>query len=89
VGPGRQPLRLIGDSGTCEGNLLIGLGIAAAEAGFRVKYILATRLVNELVEAADEMTLNRTIARYGRVDLHRRTGIWSSTAAARSCCSSS
>jgi hypothetical protein len=55
VGPGRQPLRLIGDSGTCEGNLLIGLGIAAAEAGFRVKYILATRLVNELVEAADEM----------------------------------
>jgi DNA replication protein DnaC len=34
-----------------------------------VKYTLATRLVNELVEAADEMTLNKTIARYGRVDL--------------------
>jgi DNA replication protein DnaC len=45
------------------------LGTAAAEKGYRVKYTLATRLVNELVEAADEMQLNRTIARYGRVDL--------------------
>ena len=34
-----------------------------------MKYTLATRLVNELVEAADEKTLARTIARYGRVDL--------------------
>lgn len=47
-----------------------GLGTAAAEKGFRVKYTLATRLVNELVEAADEKVLAaKTIARYGRVDL--------------------
>src|SRR3546814_20760541 len=38
-------------------------------AGYRVKYTLATQLANELVEAADEMTLAKTIARYGRVDL--------------------
>lgn len=38
-------------------------------AGHRVKYTLATRLANELAEAADEMTLTKTIARYGRVDL--------------------
>jgi len=31
----------------------------------------ATRLVNELVEAADEKVLARTIARYDRVDLFR------------------
>ena len=49
-----QPLCLIGDSGTGKSHLLIGLGAAAAEHGFRVKYVLATRLVNELVEAADE-----------------------------------
>jgi len=30
---------------------------------------LAAKLVNELVEAADEKQLSRTIARYGRVDL--------------------
>jgi len=45
------------------------LATAAAEAGFRVKYTLATKLVNELVEAADEKILAKTIARYGRVDL--------------------
>lgn len=64
-----QPLCLIGDSGTGKSHLLIGMGTAAAEKGFRVKYTLATRLVNELVEAADEKQLARTIARYGRVDL--------------------
>ena len=64
-----QPLCLIGDSGTGKSHLLIGLGTAAAEKGFRVRYTLATRLVNELVEAADDKSLARTIARYGRVDL--------------------
>lgn len=64
-----HPLCLIGDSGTGKSHLLIGLGTAAAEKGFRVKYTLATKLVNELVEAADDKTLAKTIARYGRVDL--------------------
>ena len=64
-----QPLCLIGDSGTGKSHLLIALGTAAAEKGFQFKYTLATRLVNELVEAADEKNLARTIARYGQVDL--------------------
>jgi len=64
-----HPLCLIGDSGTGKSHLLIGLGTAAAEAGYRVKYTLATKLVNELVETADERQLTKTIARYGRVDL--------------------
>jgi len=64
-----EPLCLIGDSGTGKSHLMIGLATAAAEKGFRVKYTLATRLVNELVEAADEKVLAKTIARYGRVDL--------------------
>ena len=64
-----DPLCLIGDSGTGKSHLLIGLGTAAAKQGLRVRYTLATRLVNELVEAADEKTLLRTINRYGRADL--------------------
>lgn len=64
-----EPLCLIGDSGTGKSHLLIGLGAAAAMAGHRVKYVLAAKLVNELVEAADEKVLTKTIARYGRVDL--------------------
>jgi len=64
-----QPLCLIGDSGTGKSHLLIALGTVAAENEFRVKYTRATKLVNELVEAANEKILAKTIARYGRVDL--------------------
>jgi DNA replication protein DnaC len=64
-----EPLCLIGDSGTGKSHLLIALGTEAAMVGFRVRYVLAAKLVNELVEAADDKQLTRTIARYGRVDL--------------------
>ena len=64
-----QPLCLIGDSGTGKSHLLIALGTAAAEQGYRVRYTLTSKLVNELVEAADDKQLSKTIARYGRVDL--------------------
>lgn len=47
------------------------LGTETTLAGFRVRYTLATELVNELVEAADERILTKTIARPGRVDLLR------------------
>jgi DNA replication protein DnaC len=64
-----QPLCLIGDSGTGKSHLLIALGAEAAMAGHRVRYVLAAKLVNELIEAADDKQLTKTIARYGRVDL--------------------
>lgn len=53
-------------------------------AGFRVEYVLATKLVNELVGAADEKQLNKTIARYSRVGLRALTSsaTWNLTAAA-------
>lgn len=63
------PLCLLGDSGTGKSHLLIGAGTAAAEAGYRVRYVLASRLVNELAEADNDRELTRVIARYGRVDL--------------------
>lgn len=63
------PVCLLGDSGTGKSHLLIGLGTAAAEAGHRVRYVLASRLVNELAEADNNRELTRLIARYGRVDL--------------------
>ncbi|MCL6735071.1 IS21-like element helper ATPase IstB [Streptomyces neyagawaensis] len=66
-----EPLCLIGDSGTGKSHLLIALGTEAAMQGFRVRYVLATKPVNELVEAADEKQLSKMIARHGRVDLLR------------------
>src|SRR6266849_3187467 len=44
-----QPLCLIGDSGTGKSHLLIGLGTAAAEHGYRVRYVTAAALVNDPV----------------------------------------
>lgn len=64
-----EPIVLLGDSGTGKTHLLIGLGLAACEQGRRVRYVTTAHLVNELVEAADEKLLAKTIARYGRVDL--------------------
>jgi DNA replication protein DnaC len=64
-----EPVVLLGDSGTGKSHLLIGLGLAACELGLRVRYVTAAGLVNELAEAADERTLSRVIARYGRLDL--------------------
>jgi hypothetical protein len=86
-----QPLCLIGDSGTGKSHLLIALGTEAAMAGYRVRYVLAAKLVNELVEAADDKQLTKTIARYGRVDLLciASWATWSSTGAAPSCSSRS
>lgn len=64
-----EPVVLLGDSGTGKTHLLIGLGVAACDQGRSVRYITAAALVNELVEAADDRALTRTIARYGRIDL--------------------
>ncbi|MEZ5143940.1 MAG: IS21-like element helper ATPase IstB [Acidimicrobiales bacterium] len=64
-----EPVVLLGDSGTGKTHLLIGTGLAACEAGRRVRYATCAQLVNELVEAADERRLARLVARYGRLDL--------------------
>lgn len=64
-----EPLCLIGDSRTGKSHLLIGTGLAAAEAGRRVRYVTCAALVNELAEAADDHVLSRVVARYGRLDL--------------------
>ena len=58
-----HPLCLIGDSGTGKSHLLIGLDTAAAESGYRVRYTLASKLVNERaahrVRGADPMAMQR------------------------------
>lgn len=64
-----EPVVLIGDSGTGKSHLLIGLGVAACEAGRKVRYVTCAQLVNELVEAADDRQLSRVVGRYGRIDL--------------------
>jgi len=64
-----EPVVLIGDSGTGKSHLLIGLGVAAAETGRRVRYVTCAQLVNELAEAADDRVLTKVVGRYARLDL--------------------
>jgi DNA replication protein DnaC len=64
-----EPVVALGDSGTGKSHLLIGLGLAACEQGRRVRYVTTAKLVNELIEAADDRVLSRVVARYGRLDL--------------------
>ena len=64
-----EPVVLLGDPGTGKTHVLIGLGVAACEEGLRVRYVTAAQLVNELVEAAGDHVLARTVARYARLDL--------------------
>jgi transposase len=68
VGSG-QPLVALGDPGTGKTHILIGLALAAAEAGKKARYVTCAALVNELAEAADERALSRAVGRYGRLDL--------------------
>src|SRR5438477_314062 len=63
------PVCLIGDSGTGKSHLLIGTGVAACEAGRRVRYVTCAALVNELAESADDHVLSRLVGRYGRLEL--------------------
>ncbi len=65
-----HPLCLIGDSGTGKTHLLIALRTLAAEAGYRVRYTLASRLVNELVEAADDKQLTKLMNLLAAVRLY-------------------
>ncbi len=83
-----EPVVLLGDSGTGKTHLLIGLGIAAAEAGRRVRYVGTAALVNELAEAADERQLGRVLGRYAAwiCCAWTRSATCTSTRAARSCC---
>jgi DNA replication protein DnaC len=86
-----HPVVLLGDSGTRKSHLLIGLGVAACESGRRVRYATTAALVNELVEAAGDRILARTVPATAATTCcawtSSATCTW--TVAAPSCCSRS
>lgn len=64
-----EPLCLIGRLGHRQVPPAHRAGHRSGHGRLSGQYTLATKLVNELVEAADDKQLNKTITRYGRVDL--------------------
>jgi DNA replication protein DnaC len=47
----------LGPSGTGKTHIALGLGLAACQKGLKVRFITASALVHELIEAADERRL--------------------------------
>ena len=57
-----EPVVFIGDSGTGKTHLLTGLCVAACRQKRRVRFTTAANLVNELVEAKQQLQLRRVLA---------------------------
>ena len=64
-----EPVLLIGDCGTGKTHLMTGLCVAACRQQRRVRFTTAAALVNELVEAKQQLQLSRSLARWSRYEL--------------------
>jgi DNA replication protein DnaC len=65
----KQNIIFLGRSGTGKTHLATAIGIEACQKGFKTRFVTGCSIVNELVEARNEMCLRRTINRYSRYDL--------------------
>lgn len=59
----------LGKSGAGKTHMATALGIEACKNNFRTRFVTCYGLVNELVEARQERTLQRLLQRYARYDL--------------------
>jgi DNA replication protein DnaC len=64
-----EPVVFIGDCGTGKTHLLTARCVAACRQKRRVRFTTAAGLVNELVEAKQQLQLRRVLARWARYDL--------------------
>jgi DNA replication protein DnaC len=64
-----EPVLLIGDCGTGKTHLMTGLCVAACRQKRRVRFTTTAGLVNELVEAKQQLQLRRVMARWARYEL--------------------
>src|SRR5215208_5471759 len=64
-----EPVVFLGDCGTGKTHLLTALCVAACRQRRRVRFTTAANLVNELVEAKQQLQLRRVLARWARYDL--------------------
>jgi DNA replication protein DnaC len=64
-----EPVVLLGDCGTGKTHLMTGLCVAACRQRRRVRFTTAAALVNELVEAKQQLQLQRVLARWARYEV--------------------
>ena len=64
-----EPVVFLGDCGTGKTHLLTALCVAACRQRRRVRFTTAAALVNELVEAKQQLQLSRVLGRWARYDV--------------------
>jgi DNA replication protein DnaC len=60
---------LVGNPGTGKSHVLLGLGLEAVRAGYRVRFVTAAGLVNELLLARQELRVPKLLKQYAAFDL--------------------
>ena len=60
---------LVGNMGTGKTHVAISLGILACRQGKKVRFVTATGLINDLLEAQEQHTLGRRMAQIQKLDL--------------------
>jgi len=65
----RQNIIALGPSGTGKTHIALGLGLAACQRGYKVRFTTAASLVTELMEARDERRMLRHLKQLSQQDL--------------------
>jgi len=65
----RRNVIFLGRSGTGKTHMATALGIEACKNNFRTRFVTCYGLVNELIEAREELELRRLLQRYTRYDV--------------------
>ena len=65
----KENVLALGNSGTGKTHIALGLGLAACQQGYRVRFTTAAALVHELIEAKDEKRLLRFQKQLARHEL--------------------
>jgi DNA replication protein DnaC len=65
----RQNIIAVGPSGTGKTHIALGLGLAACQKGYKVRFTTAASLVTELMEARDERRMLRHLKQLAAQDL--------------------
>lgn len=66
---GRAPVIIVGNPGLGKTHLAIGVARACCQQGYRVRFVTAAALVNELAAAQQEYRLNKLLKQFRALDL--------------------
>lgn len=66
---GHEPVIIVGNPGLGKTHLAIGVARACCQRGYRVRFVTAAALVNELAAAQQEYRLNKLLKQFRAVDL--------------------